>query len=223
MALDIYRRQARNLAWYDEDGEASSHNPFKKFRRNPRRTNSIQLAERGGQSRSMGDLRLSEDQRRRGGMNRNVGGPEYSGTFPPESAGSDQHTNGPDPSTVSQEPINVSRDLDLGEETSNSNSAKPRKRKMWKFGRHSDDKAPEDSKSMTGKPVFTVASQLRATIFNSWINVLIVAAPVGSMLNLLLDFAIYMLTLSYSRLACCSCPTGCHLRGQLHRYHVRLA
>ncbi|KAJ5144505.1 hypothetical protein N7476_005073 [Penicillium atrosanguineum] len=41
-----------------------------------------------------------------------------------------------------------------------------------------DDPTPVD------KPKFTVASQLRATILNSWINVLILAAPAGITLHL---------------------------------------
>lgn len=38
----------------------------------------------------------------------------------------------------------------------------------------------DDSKS---KKKFTFASQLRATVFNSWINILILAAPVGIALH----------------------------------------
>ena len=41
---------------------------------------------------------------------------------------------------------------------------------------------PDDEKPLHG-PKFTVASQIRATVFNSWINVLIIAAPVGIALH----------------------------------------
>ncbi|KAJ5585477.1 uncharacterized protein N7459_005277 [Penicillium hispanicum] len=184
--MHIYRRQARKLAWYDQDGEPSTHNPFKKFRRRPQRTPSIQLEDRLVTSRSMGDLRLTEDQRRRFEMNNGLGGPEYSDTFPPESTGSDRvaaesiDRNGPEPSMNSRDPINVSstaRGLDLeGEE-----ETKPRKRRglFGKLSRGDAVDEPDDSKSFADRPQFTVASQLRATILNSWINVLIVAAPVG--------------------------------------------
>jgi len=181
--LDIYRRQARNLAWYDEEGEASSHNPFKKFRhqRRLRRSNSVQL-ESGPSRRSLGDL--SEDHRRRQDMNSGLGGPEYSGSFPAEFAGSEQgtpstHHSLPEPSMASQDPINVSRGLDA--ET--GESGLPRQRKggfLGKF-RHHDDGLDEDKKSLSEPQQFTLASQLRATILNSWINVLLIAAPVGSM------------------------------------------
>jgi Ca2+:H+ antiporter len=170
--LDIYRRRAHNLAWYDEDSEPASHNPFKKFRRRPQRTRSVEVElQNNHASRSLGDL--SQDTGRRE-FTQDVGGPERSSTFPPESAGSDQYTNGPDPSTLSQEPINVSRGVD--------EPAKPRQRQPWKFGRSSSEHEPEDDKSIEG-PKFTVASQLRATVLNSWINVLILAAPAGIALH----------------------------------------
>jgi Ca2+:H+ antiporter len=182
MALDIYRRQARNLAWYDEEGEASSHNPFKKFRRQRQlqRSNSVQLET--GPTRSLGDL--SEDHRRRQDMNSGLGGPEYSGSFPPEFAGNDQgtpstHRSPPEPSMESHDPINVSR----GTDSEAGDAGLPRQRKggfLGKF-RHHDEGVTEDKKSLSEPQKFTLASQLRATILNSWINVLMIAAPVGSM------------------------------------------
>jgi len=167
--LDIYRRQASHLAWYDED-DKPSHNPFKKFRRQPQRTRStdVELQNNPPASRSLGDLAHDTDRRR--DFTRDISGPEYSSTLPPMSAGSDQYTNGPDPSTASHEPINVSR--------STEDPAKPRNRHAWKFGRMSSEHESEDEKSIN-TPKFTVASQLRATILNSWINVLILAAPAG--------------------------------------------
>lgn len=172
---DIYRRQARNLAWYDDDGEPSSHNPFKKFRTRPQRTRSIdvELQQNNRASRSLGDL--SHDTERRRDFTREIGGPEHADTFPPESAGSDQYTNGPEPSTLSQEPINVSSGVE--------ESDKPRKRGFIKFGRSETPTEPDDEKREA--PKFTIASQLRATILNSWINVLILAAPAGIALHVI--------------------------------------
>lgn len=192
MALDIYRRQARNLAWYDHDGEPSSHNPFKKFRRTPRRTNSIQLEEqRGVQAQSMNDLRLSEGAERRRDFTRDLGGPEASSTFPPESAGSDHPTNGPVPSTQSEAPINGQREMPNDAEE----SGKPRNRKekgfFGKFKRSSEQQEPDNSKDPAKKHKFTFASQFRATVLNSWINILIIAAPVGSMFSWLFYCAVH--------------------------------
>lgn len=192
MSIDIYRRQARKIAWYDQDGEPSSHNPFKKFRRRPRRTNSVQLEEQTPQSRSLGDLRLSVDRRRRADFNSDLEGPAYAGTFPPESAGSYE----PAASNLSQEPINDTTEmstvqgLDLKAEIENNvngnaqvNETEARQRKGF-FGHKKEPVSPEpdDEKPLNG-PKFTVASQIRATVFNSWINVLIIAAPVGIALH----------------------------------------
>jgi Ca2+:H+ antiporter len=70
-----------------------------------------------------------------------------------------------------------------------------RKRFVNKFfkRRGSDDQVPENDgkpkkrpwykgKILKHKP-YTVSNQLRATIFNSWINILLLAAPVGIALN----------------------------------------
>lgn len=190
MTLDKYRREARNLAWYDQDGEPSSHNPFKKFRRTPRRTNSIQLEEqRGMQSHSVNDICLSEGTERRRNFTRDIGGLEHSETFPPESAGSDgRNTTGPDPSMQSEAPINVPRELPFEADENGrpvEEDGKPRNRKdkgfLGKFKSSTSEGTQEPDESKDGdKPKFTLASQLRATILNSWINVLIIAAPVGS-------------------------------------------
>lgn len=180
---DIYRRQARNLAWYDEDGEKSSHNPFKKFRPHRNRTRSLDVELQNNRaSHSLGDL--SHDTERRRDFTRDLGGPEHAGTFPPESAGSDHYTNGTELSTLSQEPINVSRDLDSGE--TGSTTDKPRKRTLkFGFGRSETQTEIEADDEKGEAPKFTVASQLRATILNSWINVLILAAPAGIALHVI--------------------------------------
>ncbi|KAJ5674205.1 Vacuolar calcium ion transporter [Penicillium macrosclerotiorum] len=177
MALDIYRRKARNLAWYDQDGEPASHNPFKKFRRRPTRTASIPL----------------EDQGRPRDPDRDVENSPY----PPESAGSDWQTNGsyggPEPSNISQDPINADTvttsrggiDFEAEIEGNQARQRGPKKSGfLGKFKRQpSEEHGPEDSKPLDEAPRFTVASQIRATVLNSWINILIVAAPVGIALH----------------------------------------
>ncbi|KAF7717737.1 Uncharacterized protein PECH_007686 [Penicillium ucsense] len=191
-----YRREARQLAWYDQDGEPSSHNPFKKFRRRPQRTNSMQLEDQLVHSRSMGDVNLSQDRRRRAEFNGDIEGPAYAGTFPPVPTESYE----PAPSNRSDEPINdpatlsnkraldqesVTEKNQNGNEAIESTAGQTRQRKglFGKFGRHKHDEEtpasePDDEKPVDG-PKFTFASQIRATILNSWINVLILAAPVG--------------------------------------------
>lgn len=78
----------------------------------------------------------------------------------------------------------MSRDLD-GEGTG-STTDKPRKRKLkFGFGRSKTQTETEADDEKGEAPVFTVASQLRATILNSWINVLILAAPAGIALHVI--------------------------------------
>ncbi|KAH0842763.1 Vacuolar calcium ion transporter [Fonsecaea pedrosoi] len=48
------------------------------------------------------------------------------------------------------------------------------------FSRDSRQEKDDDGKD---KPVFTAWSQIRATLFNSWINVLLIASPVGIAVN----------------------------------------
>lgn len=127
---------------------------------------------------------LSADQHRREEMKDGISVPEYSNTFPPEFAGSDHetHKSPPEPSMASQDPINVSSVRGVDTETVGSAQARQRKGGiLGKFKNRHDNDELEDKKSHSDKQTFTFASQLRATILNSWINVLLIAAPVGSM------------------------------------------
>ncbi|KAI9037327.1 hydrogen/calcium exchanger domain-containing protein [Aspergillus affinis] len=192
--MHIYRRQARNLAWYDDDGEPSSHNPFKKFRRaRPGRSDSIQLENRLQPVRTAGDVRLSEERRRRRDMTDGLRGPGHADTYPAESAETDRIGEAdsvekaePEPSMRSTDPINVSyRDgdgLDVDED------GRPRKRRTA-TSRFGDDDvemsrdSSDDPKGVADKQKFTAVGQFKATVLNSWINVLLLAAPAGIVLN----------------------------------------
>ncbi|PKX98463.1 putative sodium/calcium transporter [Aspergillus novofumigatus IBT 16806] len=191
--MHIYRRQARNLAWYDQEGEPSNHNPFKKFRSRPRRSNSYQMESGLVPVRTAGEVRMSEERRRRRDMTDGLAGPEHADTFPPESSGTDglhraesAEKSEPEPSMRSHEPINVSNQE---EEQDEIPEGKPRKRKTFMSGygsRSEDGDAPssvEGAKDVPDKQKFTAVGQLKATLFNSWMNLLLIAAPVGIALN----------------------------------------
>ncbi|RAK96574.1 calcium/proton exchanger [Aspergillus ibericus CBS 121593] len=184
--MHIYKRHARKLAWYDQEGEPSSHNPFKKFRRQPRRTNSIQLENRLTPIMSEGEVRLSEERRRRRDMTDGLVGPEHADSFPPQSAGTDLVARtdsgdkaGTDPSMHSQVPINVPRQ----DEPEDMQGPRKRRTFMSNMSRLDDRLTSDLGKPIPEKRKFTVMGQLKATIFNSWINVLLFAAPVGIALN----------------------------------------
>lgn len=184
--LDIYKRQAKFLAWYDQEGEPSTHNPFKKFRARPRRSDSIQLESNLAHSRTADEIRSSEERRRRADMASDLSGPEHADTFPSTSSAGDQFSrpetgdkSEPVPSTRSFEPINVSSSNEVDRDAN-----KPRKRKTFlgKFVNHAEDDEGSSTshKPMPDKHKFTTMGQLKATVFNSWMNILILAAPVGS-------------------------------------------
>ncbi|OKL60913.1 hypothetical protein UA08_03561 [Talaromyces atroroseus] len=183
------RSYARRSAWYDEDGEAS-HNPFKKARVNKRRsTNTSRQLEDGILHRSTeGSIQTSTERRRLNDLSHGLQAGDRADTWPTTSAplpsssqtqeGSIQEKHALEPAG-SQDPINVSRGID----GDNSEDGATRRRKQTSTSLTDRDdltttKSVDSGKSE--KPVFTVGSQLRATILNSWINVLLVCVPVGS-------------------------------------------
>ncbi|CAG8102274.1 unnamed protein product [Penicillium nalgiovense] len=172
------RSAARASAWY-----GPSFNPFQKIQTRSHRSNSMQLEGGLAHSQTLGEL--SADQQRQREMHDGINVPEYSNTFGPEFAGSDHETNKspPEPSMASQDPINVSSVRGIDTETVGSAQARQRKGGiLGKFKHRHDDDEWEDKKSLSDKQTFTFASQLRATVLNSWINVLLIAAPVGIVL-----------------------------------------
>ncbi|KAL3476270.1 sodium/calcium transporter [Aspergillus californicus] len=177
--MHIYKTQARNLAWYDQDGEPTTHNPFKKFRRRPQRTNSIQLESRLTPSRTAGSVPPSEELQRHREMREGLGGPHHADTFGTnDTPGPEGLEKGePEPSMHSGSPINATnRDSPDGE------NGKPRKRRGFLgIGAETDgeDREISSGDGSKDKQKFTVVGQFKATLLNSWINVLFFAVPVG--------------------------------------------
>ncbi|EED21985.1 conserved hypothetical protein [Talaromyces stipitatus ATCC 10500] len=87
-----------------------------------------------------------------------------------------QEKDSPPTLAGSEDAINVSRDID-GEDDG------PRRRKTTTSDAPTVADDAASGESGNGKPKFTVASQLRATVFNSWINLLLFLVPVGIALN----------------------------------------
>jgi Ca2+:H+ antiporter len=81
----------------------------------------------------------------------------------------------------SNEPINVSNCA----QSESESSSKPRKRKGFLgLGNRSEGEEIESpaADAPVDKQKFTAVGQFKATVLNSWINVLLLAAPVGSRL-----------------------------------------
>lgn len=186
--LDKIRRYAHAYAWYDKDGEPLNRNPFKKIRPRRRRSN-IDQVERGLLPvKTEGNVRSSIETRWRREMNEGVGGIDRAETLPPASASTDRtRTRGDsgEDRELSQQPTQIEERINVSQDATVGNDQAPRRRKfmdLFKSGQSDEStwSTTETEKSKPGKSTFTVASQLRATIFNSWVNVLLIAAPVGS-------------------------------------------
>ncbi|KAL2853458.1 putative sodium/calcium transporter [Aspergillus pseudoustus] len=147
--MHIYKSQARKSAWYDQEGEPTIHNPFKKFRRRPQRTSSIQLENRLTPFATAGAVAPSEQIQRNREMREGLEGPTHADTFPTRPTTTDTarresslEKDEPEPSMRSNEPINISN-----HNRSESNSiGKPRKRKgLLGLGNRSENGDTETS------------------------------------------------------------------------------
>ena len=161
------------MAWYDSDSETPLRNPFQKFRLQQRRTNSSNL------ERGLEPVRPLTPPIPAGPRTVDDYSPhELSHIYSTTTETAD--TMNPGSMISSTEPINVSsRDTDA----SLAGLNKPRRRRTQNMDESADgssDMVPDVENESIKKPRFTVASQLRATLLNSWINILLVAAPVGS-------------------------------------------
>lgn len=166
---DHLRREASYTAWHDRDGAPTFKNPFKWFRRQPRRTNSIRLES------GLAPIAPATP--------RSPTASGHADHSPFSLQGSPVNRDPrPESSAQSTDPINVSAN---GNNVDEFGLGRPRKRNnlLGYFGRQAPDATvPDDSASSIGKQKFTPMSQLKATLFNSWINILLLAVPVGSKL-----------------------------------------
>ncbi|KAM5438936.1 hypothetical protein McanCB21832_001212 [Microsporum canis] len=158
--VDHYRSQARSLAWYDTEGESPSHNPFGRTRSRPERTLSSSLEAGGHDNYTMTN------------MNSNREGETTNGVAP-STAGTDGLQGGTE-SVTSTEPLTravggvKATDQDIQRASEGSESM------------DKQQTTPVEEEPAAGHTQkFTIAVQLRATLFSSWINLLLFAAPAG--------------------------------------------
>ncbi|KAL9610782.1 MAG: hypothetical protein Q9167_004538 [Letrouitia subvulpina] len=187
-----YRSSARQQAWYAEDDDTPNFNPFGKIR--PRRRDLSEEDEenayRPKTNQSESHIVPSIEQDRISQNAEICSGPPHPNTMPtqrkppfpspgvpPEASelNGQSEDSGPAPSaTVIPETEAI---------VSNGAPKGPRRRwvdKFHKSGSEKDDiKRTESSKSKRPKQRFTFVGQLKATVFNSWINILLLMVPVG--------------------------------------------
>ncbi|OJD16291.1 calcium/proton exchanger [Emergomyces pasteurianus Ep9510] len=179
--LDIHRRQARNLAWYDDGAEATpNRNPFKKIRYRSMRSAESRAEDALPRTQAERDTISRHEGEPREGAENIFSAPRHSNTHPLVSNGTVgdgiEMTAG---SGTSAAPLTASKEEQPHEVSEKSASTK---RRFFKSGgSHAlvglSSQDPEDSGK--DKQTFTAVGQLKATLLNSWINVLLVMVPVG--------------------------------------------
>jgi Ca2+:H+ antiporter len=204
MNLDKLRGQAKHAAWYDDPDEPPSYNPFRKVRTGfPTRRNSLRNAEDGdsGLTRSITDQEhqhadVLNRQAEMGGAasaQRRYGTAPISKRSRMKPVGEDasapmeiDRTSSPEPEELLDDKDGALRLAGTKDSTSGDTIAaedtttteKPRQRKGLKGMFHHKEKDPDNDKPEEDdreKPHYTFGNQIRATLFNSWINILLIA------------------------------------------------
>lgn len=209
MNLDKLRGQAKHAAWYDDPDDPPSYNPFRKVRTGlPAKKNNLRNAENGDGdlTRSITD---QEDQHadvldRHTEMGGTISTQQRYGTAPVSDRSRIKpiredanvpmeinRTSSPEPEEIPVEkdsplPLEESKDSRSSDTIAAeeiTTSAKPRHRKGLKGMFHRKEKEIDSEKSEDDdreKPHYTFGNQIKATLLNSWINVLLIAGKLRS-------------------------------------------
>lgn len=209
-SLDKYRAAAKREAWYDdEDPDAqTNYNPFRKIRtksRGPDEEENQASRTRTNRSENYA-LDPIEDERRSRNI-QEIRVPKHADTMPATSTlpASRPSTNGllSDVEYLNQCPHREEdeREKECSEDSGipsggtivepEHTTGKTRRRKFPFIGKSSKveglekEEKPRRQSSLFRKEThhFTVAQQIRATLLNSWINVLLIFVPIGIALN----------------------------------------
>ena len=190
----------------------ASYNPFRKINSRPRRIADEEdiSAARIPTHRSDNDAILYQEQRRSRNYGEP---PKHAHTLPPKALPSSSKPidHGPvsDVKDMAMEPENIDHEKDNSQDSGASSAGKtsdtvigsdspvkledgkPRRRKFPFIGKKSKtgdelgDEKPRRQSSLFKKDTqkFTAVGQLRATLLNSWINILLIFVPIGIAVN----------------------------------------
>ena len=185
-AIDRYRSAARHAAWY---GDPPTWNPFRKVR--SRSQYQIHGDEEVGMQRAVGHsetcLTPTVEDDRIGQTEKDYPSPVHASTMPLGSAGTTGPSTGPGVDHSSHNNTPGTSETVMADDAGNDN--RPRQRKKGLLGLFSETKKEDEggrtatSDSKKNKQKFTFVGQLKATLLNSWVNILLVAVPVGIALN----------------------------------------
>ncbi len=196
------KKAARRSAWYEgEDDGVKTYNPFGRVSNKPRRKRD---EEQGGlyHANTENDVGPSpvEGQRRQEflGDDEKINGVAKSGTFPAGPSGGlprRSHEKYEEPMIENSETSNGSTSKNVSSDDSGvversvgpaDTEGQPRKRKLRKFmlwkksdkEEKAEEEETEEDKKRKNWPTPTLMGQVRA-VFLSWINILLIAVPVG--------------------------------------------
>ncbi|KAL8761574.1 MAG: hypothetical protein Q9184_002311 [Pyrenodesmia sp. 2 TL-2023] len=197
-----YRSSARQAAWYREEGEATNFNPFGKYRPRRRDLNDDddeESAYRTRTNKSDNQFSLSMKTNRKP-QHTDYPGPPHPSSMPAQTMKGpfpvgNGHTGDPAQTEgeKSQEPGMATSNTTIPEdeaiilESKPEEDEGPRKRRfggvMDRFHQKKDNHTAMEptatGQSQRPKQAFTFTGQLRATLLNSPINVLLIMVPVG--------------------------------------------
>ena len=196
---DTIRSAARHQAWKSGNDNHPNYNPFVKTRSRSYQKNSLgAIDEESGlrpSNRSEAAFKTSMEQDRQIQNEGEFSGQRRAETMPSLSAdggntsGTRNLVANPDPTENSQDSKAGISGSTVVPERQIEGNGKPRKRsnllsKLTKKKSEDDQLHRKNtSSSKKGSQTFTPMSQIRATIFNSWINVLFIMVPVGIAVN----------------------------------------
>ena len=206
---DKYRAAAQQAAWYTEQDDANpNYNPFRKIR--TRNKDPTPADEENGLRpplayRSESNPTPEIERQRRLENSDTHEQPKHADTMPQSSS---QPSSGKSPVEGTPSVKDFSRDHENSQDSGTTETStvvdfeaksdeklgKPRRRFTKKFpfvrNPNTEEDGDEVKKSRTRSGLFkndtqrfTAASQLRATLFNSWINVLLIFVPIGIAVN----------------------------------------
>jgi len=206
--LDKYRAAAKREAWYDDDppNARPNYNPFRKIRARIKDHDEENLASRTCTNRSENFAPNPVEVQRRSRNLEEVTIPKHADTMPssshsapksPVNGLSDARDFEPSPHPVererekedSQESGAVSGETVVGSEPPTTRKTRRRKfpyiGKKSKVGGDEEVEKPVRQSSLfrSDKQKFTAVGQLRATLLNSYINVLLIFVPIGIAVN----------------------------------------
>ena len=192
MMIDKYRAAARHSAWYTAEDEPPNYNPFQRIKSPSKDAYGVDDLESGppGTRRQASchsaDCASPVTQQNRQSQYDDISLPHHASTMPrPANAEKPEYHGGR--GEDSQESSGTADTL------VQENGTRQRKSRLMSFKSKFHKSTTEeetinrtttgDSKKTKRGPHFTFMNQIRATLLNSWINILLVMVPVGIALN----------------------------------------